>query len=222
MKITEIFHSVQGEGPNVGLPCVFVRLFGCNLACDWCDTKYAWRPQHARFETISARQAARRIFALAPVHANAPLNIVFTGGEPALFQPQIRELRQLLLAGGREYSFELETNGAFAIEDDFWRTINISPKLSNSGNAPYEIKANTFPDRTWWKFVVESVDDMAEILKLIEKHQAPRQRVLLMPQAQTREQLAARSPEIIELCKQYGFRFGSRLHVAIYSDKDGV
>ncbi|MFP4609333.1 MAG: 7-carboxy-7-deazaguanine synthase QueE, partial [Candidatus Aenigmatarchaeota archaeon] len=42
MKIVEIFHSLQGEGNNIGKPTVFIRTAGCNLRCGWCDTRYAW------------------------------------------------------------------------------------------------------------------------------------------------------------------------------------
>jgi 7-carboxy-7-deazaguanine synthase len=217
MKITEIFYSVQGEGVNVGVPSVFVRLFGCNLSCEWCDTKYAWHKDFARFEKMSAFEAVEQICSYGLSN-----NVVFTGGEPALLQEQIRDVQQLLIERSDSFTFEIETNGSLAIEDDFWNTINISPKLTNSDTPPYEILANTYPAKSWWKFVVESEVDMPEILALIEQHKVPRNHVLLMPQAQRRDELIKASEPVIELCKRHGFRFGQRLQVMVYCDKPGV
>ena len=231
IKVTEIFYSVQGEGINAGMPSVFVRLFGCNLSCSWCDTKYAWHRDFARFDKMSARQIAEQI-----CHYGGTLgkNIVFTGGEPALHQPAIRAIRAELLArrdhfslsSGDQFTFELETNGSRRIEDDFWNVINISPKLQNAEQTPYEILAHCVPrehhHKTWWKFVVEHERDMDDILALVKDHNIAPDRVLLMPQAQTRKELIAASPLVIELCKQYGFRFSPRLQVFVYCDKAGV
>ena len=231
IKVCEIFYSVQGEGINAGVPSVFVRLFGCNLTCDWCDTRYSWHRDFARFEKMSARQVADRICAFGGLPGK---NIVFTGGEPALQQEAIRRIRKELMARRDHFSlspedqftFELETNGTRRIEDDFWNVINISPKLQNAGQQPYPVLAHCFPrehhQKTWWKFVVEDEKDMDDILALLKEHHISPHKVLLMPQAQTRDELIAASPAIIELCKQYGFRFSPRLHVFIYSDKAGV
>ena len=217
IKVTEIFYSVQGEGINAGVPSVFVRLFGCNLTCDWCDTKYAWHRDFARFDKISATQVVEQIC----THGLAN-NIVFTGGEPALLQPAIRKIQKLLTERSSDFTFEIETNGTLALEDDFWDTINISPKLKNSGQTPYEVLAHGWPRKSWWKFVVESANDLPEILALIAKHNIPPKRILLMPQAQTRQELVTAAPALIELCKLHGFRFAPRLQVFVYCDKAGV
>ncbi len=217
IKVTEIFYSVQGEGINAGVPSVFVRLFGCNLTCSWCDTKYAWHKDFARFEKRSAAQVAEQICGYGLSN-----NVVFTGGEPALLQPAIRKIHKELLTHSSDFTFEIETNGTLQLADSFWDVINISPKLRNSDQNPYEIQAQDWPEKNWWKFVVEDEADLTEILALIAKYQISHQHVMLMPQAQTRNQLVAASPKIIELCKQYGFRFSPRLQVFIYCDKAGV
>ncbi len=231
IKVTEIFYSVQGEGINAGVPSVFVRLFGCNLTCSWCDTKYAWHKDFARFDKMSATQIADKICSFSGAYGK---NIVFTGGEPALLQKAIRRIRDELLTrrthfslvGGDQFTFELETNGSQHIEDEFWDVINISPKLKNADQPPYALLAHVLPyphhQKSWWKFVVENERDMPDILALIEQHNIPASRVLLMPQAQTRAELVAASPQVIELCKQHGFRFSPRLQVFVYCDKAGV
>ena len=75
-KVNEIFYSVQAEGFNAGRPAVFVRFFGCNLKCQWCDTK------HKTFRFMSADDITKRIMRISPLHPK--LMVVFTGGEPTL------------------------------------------------------------------------------------------------------------------------------------------
>lgn len=203
MKICEIFHSIQGEGVNAGVPAVFVRFFGCNLQCKWCDTKQSWHKDYAKFEEIEINEIVEKIRSFDCKH------IVFTGGEPTLFQEEIKGI----VNGLNNYTFELETNGSFPIQDNIWQTINISPKLKNSGNDPYEIKALNFPEKTWWKFVVENENDISEILEIQKKYNISNKKILLMPQGQTKEEIEKNSPKVIELCKKYDFRFSPRLHL---------
>jgi len=216
MKISEIFFSIQGEGINSGVPSVFVRFFGCNLACRWCDTKFSWHPNFARYTEKSTREVVDDIMQYGEKN-----HIVFTGGEPALFQNDIRKIQRELQKKGT-FSYEIETNGSRNIEDDFWDTITISPKLHNSGNREYKIEARNFPQKTWWKFVVESENDIQEILEIQKKYEIPNEKILLMPQAQTQKEIEKISPKIIELCKKYGFRFCARLQIFVYSDTIGV
>jgi 7-carboxy-7-deazaguanine synthase len=124
MFITEIFKSIQGEGTRAGLPCVFVRLTGCNLRCTWCDTAYAFHggkkmsveevvarvDELAGRSTDDARGETRP--AKAPVQKphgryNCPL-VELTGGEP-LLQEEIYPLAETLVAAG--YTVMIETSG---------------------------------------------------------------------------------------------------------------
>src|SRR5271155_3287717 len=87
MFITEIFKSIQGEGTRAGLPCVFVRLTGCNLRCTWCDTAYAFHGgKKMSVEDVLARvdELAGREAAASGAQARVPL-VELTGGGP-LFQ----------------------------------------------------------------------------------------------------------------------------------------
>ena len=107
MFITEIFKSIQGEGSRSGLPCIFVRLTGCNLRCTWCDTAYAFHGGKkmsvadvtARVHELSGRSAEGK-----PVVGLVEL----TGGEP-LLQEDIYPLADRLLAKG--YTLMIETSG---------------------------------------------------------------------------------------------------------------
>jgi 7-carboxy-7-deazaguanine synthase len=101
MFITEIFKSIQGEGTRAGLPCVFVRLTGCNLRCTWCDTAYAFHGG----KKMSVAEVLRRVDELtgrgegqSASLATVPL-VELTGGEP-LLQEEIYPLANELLAAG--------------------------------------------------------------------------------------------------------------------------
>jgi 7-carboxy-7-deazaguanine synthase len=115
MVITEIFRSIQGEGTRAGLPCVFVRLTGCNLRCVWCDTAYAF--YGGSKQTLDEVVARVRELALPPPgaagngsdHCAKRIDLVeITGGEP-LLQPEVTPLTERLLAEG--FTVMIETSG---------------------------------------------------------------------------------------------------------------
>jgi len=95
MKVTEIFHSIQGESTRAGSPCVFVRLTACDLRCRWCDTAYAFSEGHPM--TMEAILEQVRSY-------ECPL-VEITGGEP-LLQPETPELCRRLLEEGFEVLVE--------------------------------------------------------------------------------------------------------------------
>jgi 7-carboxy-7-deazaguanine synthase len=102
MRVTEIFHSIQGESTFVGRPCVFVRLTGCALRCTWCDTEYSfYGGKEMSLEQVLAEVASYR----------CPL-VEVTGGEP-LHQPDALVLLSRLCDAG--YEVLLETSGAVDI-----------------------------------------------------------------------------------------------------------
>jgi len=74
----------------------------------------------------------------------------------------------------------------------------------------------------WWKFVVTSDADVAEVLQLAERFALPRTRILLQPEAVQREDLIERSRWVVEACKLHGFAFSPRLHVLLWGAKRGV
>jgi 7-carboxy-7-deazaguanine synthase len=110
MQITEIFKSIQGESSFAGLPCIFIRLTGCNLRCHWCDTAYAfYGGTQMSPEEVYAR--VRQLSAVTRLYApNSHQELVeFTGGEPLLQEKEVVPLaRQFLDAG---YRVLIETSG---------------------------------------------------------------------------------------------------------------
>ena len=216
-RIAETFFSVQGEGPTAGMPAVFVRLQGCSIGCDWCDTKYSWDAAAGREVTLYAL--------IAEVLAYPCRRAVVTGGEPLesnLFSALVTDLID------RQFKIEVETSGtveppalAGAVQ---W---NVSLKLAGSGVAaarrvnPAAIRRFIERD-AWWKFVVTGEPDLAEVLELAERFTLPRERILLQPEALRREELVERSPWVIEACKAHGFRFSPRLHIMTWGARRGV
>ncbi len=238
----EIFASIQGEGVTCGTPSVFVRLALCNLRCAWCDTAYTWdwkRYDETR-ETVAlpADAVLRRVLELASGGATPSgvahgvgqrriQTVVVTGGEPLIQQRELVPLLTALKAAGMR--IEVETNGTLVPLEvaglvDQW---NVSPKLANSGN---ELAAREVaPALAWFaavpgaffKLVVAEPTDLAEAAALIARYGVPRERVLLMPEAADGETLAARSPWVVAQCQMTGFRFGPRLHMALWGAARG-
>jgi 7-carboxy-7-deazaguanine synthase len=121
LGLAEIFYSVQGEGTWTGTPAVFVRLAGCNLACDFCDTDYALRFT-ATIPEIVAR--VRDTGGACPT-------VILTGGEP-LAQTAAPQLIAALRADGRRV--HIETNGTIDVElpPDVWLTVSPKERLHSA------------------------------------------------------------------------------------------
>ena len=103
IKINEIYLSVQGESTHTGLPCVFIRLTGCNLRCSWCDTAYAFHEG----KNMSIDEILQKV-------ENFGIHLVeITGGEP-LMQDNVYTLMRRLIKKG--YKVMLETGGSISLE----------------------------------------------------------------------------------------------------------
>jgi 7-carboxy-7-deazaguanine synthase len=106
MHLIELYKSVQGESSFAGLPCIFVRLAGCNLRCAWCDSEY----------TFSGGKAFTEDEIVAQIEALAPCRLVeFTGGEPMLQAKELLPLMSRLLA--QNYTLMIETSGERPLAD---------------------------------------------------------------------------------------------------------
>ena len=106
MQITEIYKSIQGESTYAGLPCVFVRLTGCNLRCNWCDSEYTFTGGHR----MTLEEVETEVESLSPRVGLVEI----TGGEPMLQERELVPLMQRLLRSG--YTVLLETSGERPLE----------------------------------------------------------------------------------------------------------
>ena len=106
MQITEIYKSIQGESTYAGLPCVFVRLTGCNLRCNWCDSEYTFTGGHP----MTLEEVETEVQSLSPRGGLVEI----TGGEPMLQERELVPLMQRLLRSG--YTVLLETSGERPLE----------------------------------------------------------------------------------------------------------
>ena len=232
MRISEIFHSIQGEGLLLGVPSVFVRTSGCNLRCRWCDTPYAsWNPEG---EEMGITEILERVRGYDCRH------VVLTGGEP-MIASGIRELASILRAEGRHLT--IETAATVPPEGIACDLASLSPKLANS--TPDADQAGPWRDRhektrlqpevirSWLeagpcqlKFVVSRVEDLPEIEELLnEVGSVPgftRDRVLLMPEGTDVEALRGRAQVLAEICLEHGFRYAPRLHIDLFGNTRGT
>lgn len=206
LYVSEIFYSIQGEGPNLGSPAVFLRTSGCNLRCTWCDTPYALEFRQGK--KMETQKVVEQITSFTCKH------LVMTGGEPMIQQKGLKEVLQQL----KGYFIEVETNGGFESEiDEYIDQYNCSPKLKGSGNKDYELKL--LPnEKTWYKFVIDSESDLEETLGYIEHHRLPNKRIQLMPQGITREESQKKSLWLSEQCKRHGLIFTPRLHILLWGN----
>lgn len=234
----EIFYTLQGEGRNTGLPSVFIRASLCNLYCTWCDTPYTWNwddtdfthqqgKKYHRSEQIIDCSIEEILVCLEPFPCR---NYVFTGGEPLL---QAREWLQLMqrLQSDPEKSpphFEIETNGTLfpapefvALADQF----NVSPKLSGSKvseskrSHPQILRKFADTGKADFKFVVGSETDLDEVLDIADSANLPSNRIFLMAEAATPEQLEANQHFASEAARKMGVRYSDRLHLRLYRAK---
>ena len=185
LKINEIFHSIQGEGIDVGKPCVFVRFAGCNLKCAWCDTD---------FEEVSDEMSAEELIRHIEELYVGEKYIVLTGGEPLIQNSE--EFERLCLGlRGKGFTVAVETNGTIS-PDKFdaprlmFNLMAISPKL---GSAQNKLSARYTHGAKWSnmtkvqiKFVIASKDDMTEALKYLHDYKFSQDTVVVFqPEAST-------------------------------------
>jgi 7-carboxy-7-deazaguanine synthase len=210
IQISEIFYSIQGEGLLAGRPSVFVRLAGCPLRCNYCDTKYALDSK------AGAKMSIDEI--VKQVKKYKTDYIVITGGEPMIC-PNL----PLLCNALKKYHITIETAGIKFIGGIEYGLMSISPKLSNayfkkSDKKLYlkigQLKKLVKNYNYQLKFVIEKAEDIKEVEKVLkELKDVARSKVLLMPQAGDISEYIKKSPLIAEMCKANGFTFSPRLQL---------
>lgn len=162
MKIIEIFKSIDGEGKRAGIPVIFIRLFGCNLRCKYCDTKYSY--DTVDFKEMSIDDILKEVKKL-------KLNrITLTGGEP-LIHKDVDLLIDKLLKNG--YELNIETNGAVDLKpfvdkfskygEQIFYTVDFKTDCSGEKNKMLLSNFDILEKKDIIKFVIENVDEIIEI-----------------------------------------------------------
>ena len=223
----EIFHSIQGEGVNIGRPGVFLRLALCNLACTWCDTKYTWD-----WEQYKPKE---QILEMRPAEVERDIlryncrYLVITGGEPMIQQKQLAPSLKRLSSEG--LYIEIETNGTIVPSREMIDVIDhwsVSPKIENSGNprpsteVPESYRFFGSLPSVHFKYVIQNEHDFAEVQSIAQKYGLAPEKIMLMPEAQDRDVLIERSRWVVELCKSQGYIFSTRLQVLLWGNSRGV
>jgi 7-carboxy-7-deazaguanine synthase len=209
LKITEIFYSLQGEADTVGFPTVFVRLTGCPLRCQYCDTAYAFHGG----EWLGVEQVLGRVAEFAPRY------VCVTGGEPLAQKNCLPLLEQLCDAG---YRVSIETSGAMplaAVDARVIRVVDVKTPGSR------EERRNRYDDLALLraeeqvKFVIcDRADYDWSRARVAELGLAQRCQVLFSPSA---EQLPARDLADWILADRLPVRFQLQLHKVLWGNVAG-
>jgi 7-carboxy-7-deazaguanine synthase len=209
LKLTEIFHSLQGEADTVGIPTTFVRLTGCPLRCQYCDTAYAFHGgQWWQLEAILER-----------VRELGARYVCVTGGEPLAQRPCLDMLQALADAG---YRVSLETSGAMPIEQVDARVVRVvdlkTPGSREEHRNRYDQLSLLRPEEQV-KFVLCDRADYDWSRERLETLQlAQRCQVLFSP---SHEQLPARTLADWILADRLPVRFQIQLHKYLWGNEPG-
>ena len=163
MQITEIYKSLQGESTFAGLPCVFVRLTGCNLRCTWCDSEYTF--QGGRRMTVE--NVLEEVFRLSPGRGLVEI----TGGEPMLQEREVVALMRLLLDDG--YRVLLETSGERPLQtvpSEVIKIVDVKCPGSGEGGTFRLENLNALSERDEIKFVLSNRADYLFARDFVEQH----------------------------------------------------
>lgn len=225
LVISEIFGpTVQGEGPDIGKRCAFVRLGRCNLSCQWCDTPYSW--DWSRFDPSTELSEHSVNAIVARVATMAVDTVVLTGGEPLLQQrrlvPLIHAFRRL------KWKTHVETAGTMAWDADpklVDRWV-VSPKLANSGMSArrrlrYDVLGRFADAGASFKFVVVEASDLDEVEHIVGRVGIAPAAVWIMPEGIKPRAVAERTAKIADDVIAHGWNLTTRLHVLAWGDTRG-
>ncbi len=182
LPLVEIFETVEGEGTGAGFPTVFVRLYGCNLRCVWCDTPYSYAPAKPE-RTLTIAEIVDE------VRKYGARRICLTGGEPLLYGERSAELIEALVKGVDGLKdLHIETNGAIGLQYFLERIQSplvryiMDYKLTGSGEKDRMITENLalLRETDELKFVIADEADFEEACAVLAEHPV-RAQVLFSP-----------------------------------------
>ncbi len=213
MKISEIFFSLQGEGLEIGLPTVFIRLFACDLRCSWCDTMYAVEGRDFKDQSVEE--------VINEVQEHGCKRVCITGGEPLIQMKEVEELANWLLDHG--YTILLETSGHKMPPPILWTEKSIismdckCPSSNMQDKMDFELFSKLRP-RDQLKFVIQDIDDY-EYARAILNRYTINANIIFQPTHGS--ELAWLTEKVID-DKLEHIRVLPQLHKIIWGNKRGV
>ena len=232
IEVSELFISLQGEGPSVGTPAVFIRTRGCPLRCQWCDTLYAVDPRHPDYARCVLLTPAELVLEVRKLSRDVPTLLVITGGEPMIWEAELARLVDSLLP--LHYKIEIETSGIITPKISWGGRVqfNVSPKLSNSRNFPVRLNSHAMElfsrmaskGKAIFKFVVmpeHPVSDFEEIQDVVNEYSIPRESVYIMPEGKSAERILEGMVVMADTCIRRGWNLSPRLHTLIWGNMRG-
>lgn len=242
ISISEIFGpTIQGEGPDVGRPCVFLRVHNCATQCPGCDTYYTWDGSESgtKMDYSSIYETCKK---LSTGSTHQTLGLVVSGGEPLLHY-QSNEFKNMMWELKKFYGWKsLETSGYVGNKSlnvgQFLRfangfdTICLSPKITpclHGKQTDEELERNIqdfmilYKDRLCFKFVVKNEVDILAVLRCNDRHGFMKSyRTYLMPYGNDRDSILESVNWLVPVASQYGFIITPRLHSLLWGAKRGV
>ncbi len=209
LKINEIFKSIQGESSHAGLPCIFVRLTGCNLRCTYCDTEYAFYEGKEMSVTDVVKTVESFGISLVEI----------TGGEP-LLQKEVYPLMQALLK--KQYTVMLETGGSLALNEVPETVIKIMdikcPSSGEESRNRYE-NLDSLTARDEVKFVLQNRADYDWCKNILHQYSIPEKTPVLFSPVYEKLDLKDLAKWILE--DNLPVRLQTQFHKVIWS-KDAI
>lgn len=205
LNISEIVSSIQGEGKFTGYPTTFIRLYGCNLNCGYCDTKYAIEKNSKK--KMGIQSIIQSVFKMGNNH------ICITGGEPLLQESVYVLIYELV---DRGYEVSIETNGAVPIDETLYtRSFSycMDVKCPSSGCSTKNNYQNLGKLRSndEVKFVISDEEDYVFAKSIIRKYPTKAQ-IIFSPMMGAENNLAKELAQWVMEDKIMNSRFGVQLH----------
>lgn len=190
--------TIQGEGYHTGLPCSFIRLFGCPVGCYFCDTGYASGSDLPSFKRLSFNEVVNQL---------RSKNVVITGGEPCV-NPEFTNMVNELLALG--YKISVETSGIKSLDvlDSVWVTLSPKEHLTDRGKLDHDILRNI----NELKIVISSVADFDYYQNIIYWCRLKDISVYLQPEWSKKEEVL---DLVMELANKNNIKVSNQVHKLI-------
>jgi organic radical activating enzyme len=225
LPVSEVYGPVwQGEGPDTGRRCSFLRLGHCNLACDWCDTPYTWDDD--RYDVDAECPPTSNDKIMAELERHGTDTVVLTGGEPLLHARRPAMLDLLDRLSLRAWSIHVETNGTIPPPDwiDRCETVAVSPKVNTSDQEARRIRMNTLRDwaktpNAVLKVVCNRPEDLTVVDQIVQTTRWDLHRVWIMPEGTTPDTVLTHARALEPAVAARAYNLTLRQHVLIHGDR---